>query len=194
MNALKIVLLMLSSVLLSSCISNVWTGASLVYDRHNVYKSLSDFQLAANSNRALYNDKVFKRADCSIDLAVFKGDILLSGNVPTAELRKEAYDRIKALDGYRRLFDQLAISNAPTNVVQDNWITAKIRSQIIADSTIDPHAFKVVTTNQIVYLMGDVIPEEASKVIHLARECTGVKRVVKLFKYYNLSDQIMSKN
>ncbi len=73
--------------------------------------------------------------------------------------------------------------------MEDNWITTKIRSKILADSTIDPNDFKVVTADQIVYLMGDVIPEQAAKVIHIARTCTGVKRVVKLFKYYNLSDK-----
>ena len=48
--------------------------------------------------------------------------------------------------------------------------------------------FKVVTSERIVYLMGDVIPAEAARVIYFARTCEGVKRVVKLFKYYNLSD------
>ena len=37
--------------------------------------------------------------------------------------------------------------------------------------------------------MGDVIPKEAAIVIQIARRCPGVKRVVKLLKYYNLSDK-----
>lgn len=181
--------LMLSSALLTGCITDVWTGATLVYDRHNIYKKISDFQLAANANRALYNDKIFKQPGCTIDLAVINGDILIAGRVPTYELRQEAYSRIKALIGYRRIFNQLAIGTATGNTLQDDWITTQIRSQIISDADIDPHMFKVVTCEQIVYLMGDVIPKEASRVIHIARRCDGVKRVVKLFKYYNLSDR-----
>lgn len=182
-------LLMVSSALLTGCISNVWTGVSLVYDRHSIYKKLSDYQLAANASRALYKNETFKRPDCSIDLAVINGDILLAGHVPTEALREDALQRITALHGYRRLFNQLAIGETTSDALQDNWITTQIRSQIFADSDIDPHKFKVVTSEQIVYLMGDVIPAEATRVIHIARSCAGVKRVVKLFKYYNLSDK-----
>jgi osmotically-inducible protein OsmY len=186
---LKFLWLTLSCILLSGCITDVWTGVSLVYDRHNVYKKISDFELAANVNHAIYKDKAFKRSDCYIDMAISNGDILLAGHVPTIELRQEAFQRIAALNGHRRIFNQLAIATLPDNSIQDDWITAKIRSQIFADSDINPHDFKVITSDQIVYLMGDVIPKEAAIVINIAQECDGVKRVVKLFKYYNLSDK-----
>ena len=179
----------LSCLLLSGCISNVWTGANLVYDRHNVYIKLNDFQLNANANRALYHDKMFKRDDCSIDLGVFNRDVLLVGRVPTEALRQEAYSRLKTVSGKRRLFNKLAVNHTEEDPVLDSWITAKIRSQIFADADIDPSKFKVLTYGQIVYLMGDVVPAQAEKVILFARECSSVLRVVKLFKYYNLSDK-----
>ncbi|MCX7116853.1 MAG: BON domain-containing protein [Legionellales bacterium] len=181
--------LVASIALLTGCITDVWTGANLVYNRHNVYKTLSDFQLGAKANRALYQDQVFKGPDCLIDLAVINGDVLLAGHVPTDALRQEAMQRIKVLPGKRRLFDQLSISSVSTNELLDHWITTKIRGEILGDSSIDPHGFKVVTSDQIVYLMGDVIPSEAGRVIHMARSCDGVRRVVTLFKYYHLSDK-----
>ena len=73
-------------------------------------------------------------------------------------------------------------------ILQDDWISASIRAKIIADSSINPKDFNIITSSQVVYLMGDVIPAEADRVIQIARQCAGVKRVVKLFKYYNLSD------
>lgn len=180
-------ILLLGSLLLTGCLSNVITGANLIYDRHNVYKKLSDFQLAAKSSQALFQDYVFKCEECSVDLAVFNGDILLAGHVPTAKLRQEAQQRIIALGGYRRLFNQIDLSSQPANNVEDSWITTKIRSRIFADSEIDPHVFKVITSDRRVYLMGDVRPEQAAKVIAIARNTENVERVVKLFKYYNLS-------
>ncbi len=186
---IHLLVLLLISTLLTGCISNVWTGASLIYDRHNIYKKISDFQLSADASRALYHDQRFKSPDCTIDLAIFNGDILLSGHVPTDELRQEAQNRITALKEYRRFFNQLAVASEKDHSLKDNWITTRIRSEIFANADIDPHTFKVVTTDHIVYLMGDVIPKEASIVIHMASHCPGVKRVVKLFKYYNLSDK-----
>jgi len=181
-------LLMAISVLLTGCITNVWTGITLVYDRHNVYRKVNDFQLSAKANHALYSDQIFKGPGSSIDLAVINTDILVAGHVPTDALRQEAIKRITTIEGYRRLFNQLAVSSSRADTVLDDWITTKIRSKIFADSTIDPHVFKVVTSDQIVYLMGDVIPSEAKRVVQIASACDGVRRVVTLLKYYNLSD------
>lgn len=187
--SLQSLFLILYCTLLTSCISNVWTGASMVYDRHNIYKKLSDCRLSISANRALYKDDVLKCSNCLIDTTVFKSDILLSGHVPTNDLRQEARSRVAEVQGYRRIFNQIGTQQLNDTSLQDNWITTKIRAGIFADSEIDPHSFKVVTTDQIVYLMGDVIPSEAERVIRIARQCAGVKRVVRLFKYYNLSDK-----
>ncbi len=183
--------LLLGCCLLTGCINNLWTGANLVYSRHHVYKKLSDYQLAAMASHALFHDYVFKCEGCSVDLTIFNGDILLAGHVPTARLRSEAIKRIVALKGYRRAFNQLDLSSQPSRSIEDGWITAKIRGGIFADADIDPNAFKVVTSDSIVYLMGDVKPQQAEKVISIARNTANVKRVVKLFKYYNLSDFVM---
>lgn len=180
---------MISSVL-SGCVTSLWTGANLIYDRHHVYKQVDDFQLAADANRVLFKDKQFKARDCYVDLTVFNGDLLVSGHVPTPELRQMVQQRLTTLTGYRRLFIQLSIHSAPGHLIQDSWITTRIRSRILADSRIDPKAFKVVTSDRIVYLMGDVHPSQANLVIQIARKTSGVKRVVKLLKYYNLSDQM----
>ena len=186
----RIIGLFLASFLLSSCVGEIWTGASLIYDRHNVYKKLDDYKLLAAANQAIYQNKLLKRNDVSVELAAFNGDILLVGSVPTVALREEINARVARISGYRRLFNQLSILPKPANAIQDSWITGDIRSRMIANSEIDPSKFKVVTYNQIVYLMGDVVPAQASLVIAIARQSRGVTRVVKLFKYYHLSDKM----
>jgi len=42
----------------------------------------------------------------------------------------------------------------------------------------------VVTSDRIVYLMGDVRKEQAEKVINIARFTSGVEWVVKMLKYF----------
>ena len=187
---MRFLALMLLSLLLIGCVTNLWTGASLIYDRHNVYKKLEDYQLAASIGRALHKNPLFKQKECIFDIAVFNEDVLLVGVVPTEEMREQARQQVNEIKGYRRFFNQLTVSKIPNKTgLQDSWITTKIRSRIFADSSINPHEFKVITFNRVVYLMGDVIPEQATSVIRIARQCAGVRRVVKLFKYYTLSDQ-----
>ncbi len=176
--------------LLTGClaVSGVWTGAGLVYDRHNVYKKVSDYQISAEANRALYRDTIFKRDDCSIDVAAFNGDLLVAGHVGTEALREEAYARLSHVVGVRRFFKQLSIGAPQEAMVEDAWITTNIRSQMVADSEIDQQQFKVITSDRIVYIMGDVKSEQAERVIAVTRQVTGVRRVVKLLKIYKLSN------
>lgn len=189
---LKLLTIVCSCFFLSGCLSGVWTGANLFYDRHTIYDSLSDYDLNTRALHALHQNEPFDCPECHIDLAVFNGDILLAGHVETEALREEAYSRVSKVSGYRRLFKRISIDPFRTDLMKDTWITAKIRSQIIADSEINPKSFKVVTSDQIVYLMGDVIPEQSAWVVDIARRTNGVIRVVKLFKYYNLSDKPVS--
>ncbi|USQ13744.1 BON domain-containing protein [Legionella lytica] len=167
---------------LSSC-SSIWTGANLVYDRHDVYKKLDDYRLYVKVNNAITVDKLFKDSRSPLDIAVFNGDILVAGHVPTQSMHTELQRRLNTVQGARRVFNEVRVDTNPPNSMEDNWITTKIRSQIFADASIDPNAFKVVTSDGIVYLMGDVRPDEAATVINFTRHTAGVRHVVKVLKY-----------
>ena len=189
-SSLWICLLTCSCLLLSSCIGSVWTGAGLIYDRHSALHSFNDIELHATTSHALAKDDLFDCPTCYIELAVFNGDILLAGHLETAEMREEAYKRVdEAKLEYRRLFKFISVEPFRTHIARDSWITAKIRSEIMTDSEINPRTFKIITADQVVYLMGDVAPDQAEWVISIARKTSGVLRVVKLFKYYHLSDK-----
>jgi osmotically-inducible protein OsmY len=170
--------------LLSGCISNLWTGASLVYDRHDVYKKLHDYHLLVDINNALYVDKTFKNERCVLDITAFNEDILLAGHVPSEEMLYEILHRLRKITGYRHLYNEIKVSQSASNTVQDTWITTKIRSQIFADDSIDPNAFKIITSDGVVYIMGDVRRQQAERVIKIARLTKGVLRVVKILNYF----------
>lgn len=176
-------LIVLFLVGLWGCTGTLWTGANLVYDRHDVYKKLEDYHLYVKVNNAVASDRELKCTNCVIDIAIFNGDILVAGHLPTPEMLVELQRRLAQVKGYRRLFNEVRVANVPSSALQDSWITTKIRSQIFADDTIDPNAFKVVTSDGVVYLMGDVRPNEATTVINMARRTVGVVHVVKVLKY-----------
>jgi len=179
-----LVFIMVLCIRLTGCISGLWTGASMIYDRHNIYKKLSDYRLLADVTNSIMTDKKLKGEGCVLDMAVFNGDVLIVGHLPTEDLFDEMKLRLKSITGYRRLYNEVTVCDLPNNNFQDAWITAKIRSFIFSDGSIDPKAFKVLTADKVVYLMGDVRKEQAEKVIAYARQVSGVVRVVKILRYY----------
>jgi osmotically-inducible protein OsmY len=184
-----LIILVLSN--LSGCIGGLWTGANMVYDRHDVYKKLDDYRLFLRVNNAITVDDAFKNNRCAIDVAVLHGDVLLSGHVSSLGLQEKLRQRISRVKGYRRLFNKVTVSVAESNSVEDSWITTKIRSQIFADDSIDPNAFKVVTSDRVVYLMGDVHQQQGVKVVNIARRTTGVVRVVKILRYFTYQNRAL---
>ena len=177
-------LLIIIAFSLTGCVGTLWTGATLLYDRHDVYKKLNDYNLLAEVNKVLAVKRTFNNSSCVLDLAAFNGDILIAGHVPSDELLDELKQRLGKLKNYRRLFIYVSVMQVSSNSVQDSWITAKIRSQIFADDSIDPDTFKIITSDRIVYLMGDVKPDQGAKVIKIARFTSGVEKVVNMMKFF----------
>lgn len=171
---------------LCGCITEVWTGASLLYDRHHVYKKMGDYSLSARTNHLLFSDNVFKCRGCVIDVATFNDDVLLAGHVPTERLHAILAQRLVHLSDYRHLYNEVVVAKLSSQSIKDTWITTKIRSHLLADSRIDPNAFKVITTDGVVYLMGEVMANQARRVVYIAQNTAGVKKVVKLMHYFTI--------
>lgn len=177
---------LVSQLLACAAVGSLWTGATLVYDRHNLYKKIDDYQIGARANHELFADKRLRCEGCAIDVAVFHRDLLLTGHVPNAELREEANVRMESISGVRKKYNQIALKATSGHSIQDAWITAKIRSQVMVDAEIDPNQFKIITADGIVYIMGDMLPGQAKRVVRIARRTDGVVRVVKLFNVYQV--------
>ena len=171
---------------LNACVSGIWTGANVIYDRHRLSIKFNDFKLAADASRALYHDTYFKCEECDIDIAAFNRELLVTGHLPSYIMSHEAERRLRHLPGKRRYFNQITVSREEDDPVIDAWITAKSRSQIVLDSSIDPERFKVLTASRVVYIMGDVDIEQGEKVVQIAKECAEVKKVQSFLRYYVL--------
>ena len=65
----------------------------------------------------------------------------------------------------------------------DSWLTTKIKTQMFSDAELVAGKIKVVTVNNIVFLMGILPREEADRAVEIARGVYGVKKIVKVFEY-----------
>lgn len=184
MKRLNLILLISSCFWLTGCVGGLWTGASMVYDRHNVAKNFNNYHILVKVTNALFPDKIFRGQGCYIDIAVLNGDVLIVGHLPTPELMELERSRLRPVRGYRHLYNEVTLGDQFSSNILDGWITAQIRGQIFADDSIDPSAFKILTSDGVVFLLGDVKPDEGEKVINIARQQKGVKKVVKLLRYY----------
>jgi osmotically-inducible protein OsmY len=176
--------IILLSTLLTGCLGSLWTGATLIYDRHSLYKQVRDYRLTLRARQALFKDEIFKPPLCSIDLAVFKGNILIAGHVPNTALYLLANKRLAKVQGFTHIYNKLQISKQKTKPWLDSWITTRIRTKILMDESIAPNSVKVITVDAVVYLMGEMHTEQAKTVVQIASNTPQVKKVVTLLTYF----------
>jgi osmotically-inducible protein OsmY len=182
--------MLIITLALSGCLGGIWTSAKLIYDRHDVYSTLSDYQISIETRRAIYQDNYFKHKSCHIEITSFNGDLLITGTLPNNAYLTEFNKRIEDISGYKRLYRYVNVDKyLERTSLHDSWITAKIRSQIFADSDIDPDKFKIVTANGYVYILGDVIKSQGKIILDIASNTDGVIKVINLMHWYVLDKQ-----
>ncbi|MCO6523641.1 MAG: divisome-associated lipoprotein YraP [Candidatus Schmidhempelia sp.] len=115
----------------------------------------------------------------------YNGNILLTGQAQNKIQSLEAERLVKQVDGVMKIYNQIRI--APRigggTLTNDAFITANVKSQLIADKHTNARNIKVVTENGEVFLIGIVTPEEAKNATHIASKVAGVKLVVTAFEY-----------
>jgi osmotically-inducible protein OsmY len=158
----------------------------VAHDRRTAGSVVEDKAITARVLQALHEDSELANSS-NINIAVYNGWVLLSGETPTEALRTRAGNIARAQEKVRRLYNELTIA-APSSMMtrsSDTWITTKVKSSLIGLKIegFDPTRVKVVTENGTVYLLGLVYHAEADATVTEARNVSGVQRVVKLFEY-----------
>lgn len=115
----------------------------------------------------------------------YNGTVLLAGQVPSEDIVQQAGAIVKNLGEVQTLHNQLTVEPAlgVGTRTSDTWITSKLKTKMLADGAIDGGNIKVVTENSTVYLLGLINRKMATKAADLARNTSGVERVVKIFEY-----------
>jgi osmotically-inducible protein OsmY len=111
--------------------------------------------------------------------------VLLTGEVPSEEMKTLAGDTARKYQGAREVFNELQVRNntavlARTN---DSWLTSKVTGRLVAEKGLNTRGVDVVVEDSVVYLMGTVSHKDANRIATIASRIGGVQRVVKVFEY-----------
>lgn len=183
-----ILLAVLSLPLLSACVPLLVGGAAAGagHDRRSFRTVLDDQNIELTAYDQLNRDKQLTLAN-NVEVVVYNGVMLLLGEVPTAEMKQRAQDKVSNI-AVKRIVNEIEIGPRPGvgQGATDKWLTGRVKTallDIVDLPDFDPTRVNVTTENGSVYLMGLVSHEEAERVIAIARDVQGVKRVVNVFEY-----------
>lgn len=123
--------------------------------------------------------------DARINVDAYNAVVLLTGQVPSEELKALAEEVARDVRNVREVHNELTIAgNLPASQrLADTWLTTRIRTNLAANEQIESRRLHVVTENDSVYLMGIVTRAEADRIVDAVSRIGGMQRIVKVFDY-----------
>jgi osmotically-inducible protein OsmY len=160
------------------------TTAMMAHDRRTVGSMIDDqtIELRAQSKVSQIPEV---RDYAHISVTSYNNIVLLTGQVPYDYVKDQISDSVNGVPGVRRVFNELTVaeSNSLLQRSKDSWITTKVKTALLAQGHIDPTRIKVITENDVVYLLGLVNFQEAEIASEIAQTTSGVKEVIRAFEY-----------
>lgn len=119
-----------------------------------------------------------------VNVTSYNRKVLVTGEVPTEQDKALIEQLIARVDNVAKVENELAIQGKSTLSQRstDVLITSRVKANFIDAKDVFSGAMKIVTERGVVYLFGRVTHREADRATDIARNTTGVIKVVRLFE------------
>lgn len=116
------------------------------------------------------------------------GVVLLVGQTESEALKSRATDiASQASSKIKRIHNEMEIAGKTSLLARSNdaWIATKVRTLMLTNKEVPSDQVRVIAENGSIYLMGLISQEQGDNAANLARNVSGVTKVVKVFEYVN---------
>jgi osmotically-inducible protein OsmY len=175
----------LMTLALSACapvmMGGAFMGSMSAADRRTLGAQIEDEAIESKAAKRIeenLGDRVH------VNLTSYNRQVLLTGEVPNDQDKQLVEQVVSRVENIRSIFNELAVlgHSTLTQRSSDTLVTAKVKSELIDAKDLTSSAFKVVTERGTTFLMGRVTRREADRATDIARNISGVQKVVRLFE------------
>ena len=117
-----------------------------------------------------------------INVTSYNRQVLLTGEVASAADKERADKIAQSQENVKAVANELVIQpvSTLTSRSKDTIISGQIKAFFVDAKDLQSNAFKIVTEQGVVYLMGRVTSREAQRATDIARSVSGVTKVVRV--------------
>lgn len=195
MTLLRLLIIPVLALSLSGCVGVLVAGAaatvSVVTDPRSTEELFTDRDISLQVN-ALGNKQPFAN-NVRVTATTFRGNTLLMGQAVTQQYKEQVEAKVRDIKGVKAVYNQLKVKPllSLSEVSQDTWITTKVKSALLAETELARVKISVYTEDKEVFLVGAVTKEHADLAVEVARNISGVSKVMRAFYYGDqLTEQV----
>ena len=185
----KLAIVFGTTIFLQGCVAAVIGGGGAVAakvgtDPRTTGSQIDDETLEFKVENAVEKDAQIK-AEGRVNAVSYNGRVLLIGQVPNDNVKETATDLTRGVEGVNDTYNQLTIGPKISfaQISKDSWITTQVKSKMFVDGRVKATDVKVISENGEVFLLGNVTQSQANAAADIASKISGVKKVIKVFKY-----------
>jgi osmotically-inducible protein OsmY len=177
--------LLVGSVVQSGCavvaVSGFTAGALAISDRRTIGAQTEDQGIEI---KAMQHLSQLSSAG-NISVTSFNRKVLLSGQAENDKIRREAAGIVSRIENVKMVHNELVVGpkSSLTTRANDAGLTTRIKAMMLDAKDLQANTIKVITENNVAYLMGIVTRAEGDRAAMVASRVSGVRRVVTVFEY-----------
>lgn len=170
---------------LSGCVALVGGGAAMAgmsaVDRRTTGTQVEDQGIELRAGNRI-GEVMGDKARSSV--TSYNRVVLLTGQAGNATDKATIEKLVREQSMVREVYNEIEVAPFTATLgqrSQDSLITTKVKASLVNAKDISASAIKVVTENNVVYLMGIVTPRESKRAAEIARGVNDVTKVVRVF-------------
>ncbi|MBL8513512.1 MAG: BON domain-containing protein [Betaproteobacteria bacterium] len=173
-----------SAMVLQGCVGLAAVGvggaALSINDRRTAGIQLEDENIEWKARKLQLEN--FK--DAHVNITSFNLQLLLTGEVPNDKVKADIATSMAKIPSVKLVHNELNVSGNTSLASRssDGLVTASVKTRFIGNKTFSSNHVKVITEAGTVYLMGMVSQAEADAAVEIARNTSGVAKVVRVFE------------
>ncbi|MBK1669905.1 hypothetical protein CKO28_17865 [Rhodovibrio sodomensis] len=113
-------------------------------------------------------------------LQVQNGRVLVTGVMPSKEMRAKAIELAWQADGVKEVINEVQIGDSSfSSYTQDTWVSTQLKANLLLDAEVSSINYSIETVRGVVYIIGIAqSDQELQRVLNHARGLANVRKVV----------------
>jgi len=157
-----------------------------VADRRSTEVQITDNKIFLSAWSPIQEITEKEKQKSHFNLTVFNKAIIIVGQVPSEDVKNKITKALLKIKNVKTVHNKIVVSLASTlkQRAKDTITTSNVKARMFLDLKNDlyPMHVKIMTENDVIYLLGLVNDKEADEAIRIAKSSKGVNLVVPLFE------------
>lgn len=183
MKKLLIVLTSMAMIGLTACASNGTQSVGANAMGRTIPERISDSSIELTARRNLATIPGVSPNTVRIDIASFRREVLLTGEVPSEQIKIEVGRTIDSMRDVEKVFNYLTVVETPksqSHTLHENYLRSKINTRLLTNRHLKSSQYKVVVRDRTAYVLGYLTSEQQGYILEAIQATPGMEAAVTL--------------